>query len=49
LIIKKITITIIMANDDDIKINKDEDVGIDDKIKAGAKTLGKKWRNLDSD
>ena len=38
-----------MANDDDIKINTDEDVGIDDKIKAGAKTLGKKWRNLDSD
>ena len=37
-----------MSYDDDIKIETDEDVGIDDKIKAGAKALGKKWRNLDN-
>jgi hypothetical protein len=29
-------------NDKDIKIEANEDVGLDDKIKAGAKALGKK-------
>ena len=32
-----------------IETDEDEDVRIDDKIKSGAKTIGKKWRNLDSD
>ena len=33
-----------MENDNkDIKIETDEDVGMDDKIKAGAKAVGKKW------
>ena len=31
-----------MENDKDIKIETDEDVGLDDKIKAGARALGKK-------
>jgi len=29
-------------NDKDIKVETDEDVGLDDKIKAGARALGKK-------
>jgi hypothetical protein len=31
-----------MENDKDIKIETGEDVGLDDKIKAGARALGKK-------
>ena len=31
-----------MENDKDIKIETEENVGLDDKIKAGAKTVGKK-------
>jgi hypothetical protein len=31
-----------MGTDKDIKIEIDEDVGLDDKIKAGARALGKK-------
>ncbi len=31
-----------MENDKDIKIETDEDVGLDDKIKAGARAIGKK-------
>jgi hypothetical protein len=38
--------TITMENDKDIKIETDEDVGLDDKIKAGARALGKKWKTL---
>ena len=30
-----------MENDKDIKIETDGDVGLDDKIKAGARALGK--------
>jgi hypothetical protein len=30
-----------MENDKDIKIEIDEDVGLNDKIKAGARSLGK--------
>ena len=36
-------------NDKDIKIETDEDVGLDDKIKAGAKTMGKKMEDTDRD
>ena len=38
-----------MENDKDIKIETEEDVGLDDKIKAGAKTLGKKMEDPDRD
>lgn len=33
----------------DIKIETEEDLGLDDKIKAGAKALGKKIGDPDSD
>jgi hypothetical protein len=33
-----------MGNDKDIKIEIDEDVGLDDKIKAGARALGKRLK-----
>ncbi len=33
----------------DIKIETDEDVGLDDKIKAGAKAIGKKIKDPDRD
>ena len=35
-------LTITMENDKDIKIETEEDVGLDDKIKAGAKAVGNK-------
>ena len=35
-------------NDKDIKIEANEDVGLDDKIKAGAKALGKKMEDPDN-
>jgi hypothetical protein len=38
-----------MENDKDIKIKTEEDVGLDDKIKAGAKAVGKKIGDPDSD
>jgi hypothetical protein len=38
-----------MENDKDIKIETDEDVGLDDKIKAGAKAIGKKMEDTDRD
>ena len=36
-----------MENDKDIKIETDEDVGLEDKIKAGAKAIGKKVEDPD--
>jgi hypothetical protein len=41
--------TITMENDKDIKIETEEDVGLDDKIKAGAKAVGKKIEDPDRD
>jgi hypothetical protein len=38
-----------MENDKDIKIETEEDVGLDDKIKAGAKPLSKKMKDPDKD
>ncbi|HEX7256552.1 MAG TPA: hypothetical protein VF242_00710 [Nitrososphaeraceae archaeon] len=38
-----------MENDKDIKIETEEDVGLDDKIKAGAKAVGNKIDNPDRD
>jgi hypothetical protein len=39
-----------MENDNkDIKIETEEDVGLDDKIKAGARALGKKMEDPDRD
>jgi hypothetical protein len=38
-----------MENDKDIKIETEEEVGLDDKIKAGAKSLGKKMEDTDRD
>jgi len=38
-----------MENDKDIKIETDEDVGLDDKIKAGARSIGKKIKDPDRD
>jgi len=38
-----------MGTDKDIKIETDEDVGLDDKIKAGARALGKKIEDPDRD
>ena len=43
------SITITMENDKDIKIETEEDVGLDDKIKAGARALGKKIEDPDRD
>ena len=34
-----------MENDKDIKIETEEEVGLDDKIKAGARALGKRRRD----
>jgi len=38
-----------MGNDKDIKIETEEDVGLDDKIKAGARAIGKKIEDPDKD
>ena len=38
-----------MENDKDIKIETEEDVGLDDKIKAGARAIGKKMKDTDKD
>jgi hypothetical protein len=38
-----------MENDKDIKIETEEDVGLDDKIKAGARAVGKKMKDTDKD
>jgi hypothetical protein len=38
-----------MENDKDIKIQTDEDVGLNDKIKAGARAIGKKMEDPDRD
>ena len=38
-----------MGTDKDMKIETDEDVGLDDKIKAGARALGKKIEDPDRD
>jgi hypothetical protein len=38
-----------MNEDKDIKIETDEDVGLDDKIKAGARALDKKIEDPDKD
>jgi hypothetical protein len=38
-----------MGTDKDIKIETDEEVGLDDKIKAGARALGKKIEDPDRD
>jgi hypothetical protein len=38
-----------MENDQDIKIETEEDRGLDDKIKAGARALGKTIKDLDRD
>ena len=35
-----------MGNDKDIKIETNEEVGLDDKIKAGARALGKRLKIL---
>ena len=35
---------VVDTEDKDIKIETDEDVGLDDKIKAGARAVGKKIR-----
>ena len=43
------TITITMENDKDIKIETEEEVGLDDKIKAGTRALGKKVEDPDRD
>ena len=37
------------TKDKDIKIETEEDVGLDDKIKAGARALGKKIGDPDRD
>jgi hypothetical protein len=37
------------TEDKDIKIETDEDVGLDDKIKAGAKAMAKKIEDPDRD
>ena len=41
--------TMTIDSDKDVKIETDEDVGLDDKIKAGAKALGKKIEDPDRD
>ncbi len=38
-----------MENDKDIEIRKEEDLGLDEKIKAGAKAVGKKIEDPDRD
>ena len=38
-----------MENDKEIKIKREEDLDLDDKIKAGAKALGRKIGDPDSD
>ncbi len=38
-----------MKNNKNINIETEEDIGLDDKIKAGAKTLGKKIQDPDID
>ncbi|HEX5981234.1 MAG TPA: hypothetical protein VFY77_01075 [Nitrososphaeraceae archaeon] len=38
-----------MGTEKDIKIETDDDVGLDDKIKAGARALGKKIEDPDRD
>jgi hypothetical protein len=38
-----------MEDDKDIKIETDEEVGLDDKIKAGARALGKKIEDPERD
>ena len=38
-----------MENDKNIKIETDEEVGLDDKIKSGARALGKKIEDPDKD
>ena len=38
-----------MGNDKDIKIEKEEEVGLDDKIKAGARAVGKKIEDPERD
>jgi hypothetical protein len=42
-------IRITMENDKDIKIETDEEVGLDDKIKAGARAVAKKIEDPDRD
>ena len=41
--------TFTMENDKDIEIKTEEDLGIDEKIKAEAKAVGRKIGDLDSD
>ena len=38
-----------MENDKDIKIETDEDIGLDDNIKEGARALGKTIKDPDRD
>jgi hypothetical protein len=38
-----------MDNDKDIEIKKEEDLGLDEKIKAGVKTVGRKIGDPKSD
>jgi DNA-directed RNA polymerase subunit L len=38
-----------MENDKDIKIETEKDVGLDDKIKAGARAIGKKMKDTYKD
>ena len=38
-----------MENEKDIKIETEEEVGLDDKIKAGANAVGKKMGDPDTD
>ena len=38
-----------MDNDKDIEIKRDEDLGLDEKIKAGAKAVGRKIGDPESD
>ena len=38
-----------MGKDKDIKIETDEEEGLDDKIKAGARAVGKKIQDPESD
>ncbi len=38
-----------MDNDKDIEIKREEDLGLDEKIKAGAKAVGRKIGDTESD
>ena len=38
-----------MDNDKDIEIKREEDLGLDEKIKAGAKAVGRKIRDPETD